>query len=151
MDYNDLKSKILKACKRVQSQIIENLNIEISDAKRMSSDIICPVERDDGGYQAQLLAKIDMLGKQLRKATELYDVLLKVQPEKRMDTVGFGAVVITVSQKLFISAAIGKVEVNGDTYYAISPNVPVYKAMNGKRANDEFVFNGKRIKILEVY
>jgi transcription elongation GreA/GreB family factor len=151
MDKILLKSKILDAFKKVQLKTIENLNNEIEDARKMVSEISCPVDRDDGGYQAQLLNKTNMFAGQLQKAKGILDVLNKINPEKQSLKVDFGAVVITGRQRMFISVSIGKIEVDGESYYAISPMVPVYKAMKGKRAGDTFSFNGKKLRIIDVF
>ena len=68
-----------------------------------------------------------------------------------MKTVGFGALVITEKQNLFISIGIGKVELEGNIYYAISPNVPIYKAMEGMKENESYEFRGEKIKITAIY
>jgi len=60
-------------------------------------------------------------------------------------------VVITQDQKLFISISSGKIEADGDTYFAISPLVPFYAPIKDKKKGDEFEFRGKMNKILDVF
>ena len=71
--------------------------------------------------------------------------------EAVFNKVEFGAVVITNKQKLFISAGIGKIEISENDYFAISPIVPIYKALEGKGVGDEVVFNGMKILIKEIF
>jgi len=65
--------------------------------------------------------------------------------------VHFGSAVITDKQKLFISIGLGKFDYDGDTWYAISPRVPLYEAMKGKKAGDTFEFNGQKSTIKDVF
>ena len=102
-------------------------------------------------YRNQLMSKRDMYAQQLQKINDQLDILRRIDAGKLFQSVRFGAVVITESQKLFISAGIGKVKVNGEEYYAISALVPFYAAIDNKKAGDEFEFRGKTEKILEVF
>ncbi|GAH61152.1 unnamed protein product, partial [marine sediment metagenome] len=61
------------------------------------------------------------------------------------------AVVITENQKLFISISLGKIELNKETYFAISPQVPLFKAMERLKKGDSFVFNGKKHQIKDLF
>lgn len=123
----------------------------MAEAKNTAEGISCPVDRADGGFQAQLLNKAEMFGKQLLKAGQILDTLKKIPVEKQLDNVGFGAVVITGKQKMFVSVSMGRIDIDGETYFAISPEVPVYKAMQGKRAGESFMFNGSVFDILDVF
>ena len=151
MDKTGLKKKIAGACIKIQQRTIENLQAELSEVKRTAEEISCPVDRVDGGYQAQLLAKAEMFGKQLQKARQILDILNRVPVDEKSEKVDFGAVVITGKQKMFVSVSMGKIDIDGETYYAISPNVPVYNAMKGKRAGETFVFNGNRFRIVDIF
>ncbi|MEZ5149067.1 MAG: hypothetical protein R2759_18845 [Bacteroidales bacterium] len=92
-----------------------------------------------------------MYGQQLAKMNEQIEALDKIDPLKPFNEVTFGAVVITESQRLFISTGLGKFEVEGQVYFAISGIVPVYKAMEGKKQGEEYTFNGNKTKILDVF
>ncbi|NCX96223.1 MAG: 3-oxoacyl-ACP synthase, partial [Chitinophagia bacterium] len=61
-----------------------------------------------------------------------------------------GSVVHTEAGKYYISIGAGKLQIDGITYYTISPDAPVAAQILGKKAGDSFTLNGKSIKILEV-
>ncbi len=150
MNKPELKAKILDVCKNVQSKNIDTLKYEMEDAQKMANDYGCPRDRYDAD-RAQLLSKRDLFASQLQKSRELLDVLNIIPLDKQFDKVDFGAVVVTSNQKMFISVSIGKIEVDGETYYAISPMVPVYKAMQGKEIGDTFIFNGNKVDIVDIF
>ena len=102
-------------------------------------------------YRTQMLSKRDMFAKQLDKNREEGVILRKIDYRRINVKVEFGAVVITDSQKLFIAVGIGKVVINKEIYYCISPNVPFYKAMEGMKKGEEFEFRGKKVKIRELF
>ncbi len=103
------------------------------------------------GSRSELLRERDIYAEQLQKAVDDIHILKKVSFDGLEDKVEFGAVVITNRQKMFIALGLGKVEVNGDTYYVISKDVPIYKAMEGLKKGDTFEFNNMKFEIEDVF
>ena len=93
-----------------------------------------------------------MLAQQLIKIREEIVLLDKIDLTRTCEYGGFGAVVITGMQKVFISIGIGRIKLDdGSEYYAISPAVPFAKAVQGKKAGDQVEFNGRKFEILDVF
>jgi hypothetical protein len=103
------------------------------------------------GSRSELLRERDIYAEQLQKAVDDIHILKKVSFDGLEDKVEFGAVVITDKQKMFIALGLGKVEVNNETYYVISKDVPIYKAMEGLQAGDTFEFNNMKFEIKDVF
>ena len=78
-------------------------------------------------------------------------VLERIDPKSFKEMVEFGAIVISDTSKFIIAISAGKIELDGTIFYAISPAVPLYKAMQGLRAGDSYEFNGKKQTIKELY
>lgn len=150
MDKKALKKDLWEACVALEKEHMAQLKHEIDEAQRLSNEYGAPKDRYDP-YRTKLMRQRDLFAKQLDKAGQLLTILQKVPIEKKMDTVGFGALVVTDKQKLFVSAAIGKVELHGESYYAISTLVPVYKAMEGKKAGESFQVNDHVFTIKEIW
>jgi transcription elongation GreA/GreB family factor len=150
MDKKALKKELWKACVARQKEHMAQLKHEINEAQRLANEYGAPKDRYDP-YRTKLMRQRDLFAKQLDKASQLLTALQKVPIEKEMDRVGFGALVITDKQKLFVSAAIGKVDFRGESFFAISTLVPVYKAMEGKKAGEQFQVNGNRFTIKEIW
>ncbi|MFA4852337.1 MAG: hypothetical protein WC599_07445 [Bacteroidales bacterium] len=103
----ELKIKLVEECKKSQLKVVKNLKTAMDDAQQSANEYGPPKDRYDS-FRMQLLRKKDMYGQQMEKAlNELY-ALEKIDTEKKMNTVGFGSVVITNEQKLFISIGLGK-------------------------------------------
>lgn len=150
MDKQALKKELWEACIALQKEHMAQLKHEIDEAQRLSNEYGAPKDRYDP-YRTKLMRQRDLYAKQLGQAEQLLTALQKVPIEKTMQQVGFGALVITDKQKLFVSAAIGKVSLHGESYFAISTLVPVYKAMEGKKAGDSFQVNGNVFTINEIW
>jgi hypothetical protein len=88
---------------------------------------------------------------QYSKAVSEYSVMDKINPKSINKVAEFGAVIITDVCRFFISVSAGKIEVDGQLYYAISPGVPLFKVMEGKKKGDTFAFNGKKQVIKDLF
>ena len=87
---------------------------------------------------------------QLQEALKLQAELARIDPEKPCGTVRPGALVLTSLGQFYLSISAGKLLVEGKEYFAVSPAAPMAAALNGKRAGEEALFNGKKILIAEV-
>lgn len=146
----EFKERIITICKNIQTDTINNLKVEVEDAQKAANEYGLPKDRYDS-FRTQLLRKKDMFSQQLAKAYQQLDLLLQIDPEKHYSIVEFGAMVMTNKQNLFISISLVKVQVDDDIFYAISPAVPIYKAMEGKKVGEEFSFNNVTYKIEKIY
>ena len=146
----DIKQKLIALCREQLQDSVNNLKEAVNEIQQSANEYGAPKDRYDS-YRTQLLRRRDMLAKQLKQTEDQLIALDKIDLSKTCETPAFGAVVITDKQKLFISTGVGKIETGGETWYAVSPVVPVVKAMTGKKAGEEFVFNGMKFRILDVY
>jgi len=150
MDKLELKKHILDKLIELQIDIINNLKVEMADAQKSANEYGPPKDRYDA-FRSQLLRKRDMYGQRLQKAGELLDVLNRIPSDKLIDKIEFGAIVITNKNKIIVSIGLGKVQIDQEEYFAVSPIVPIYKAMEGKETGEEFTFNGVKMKIVDVF
>jgi len=67
------------------------------------------------------------------------------------ETVRPGAVVSVGGRHLVIAVSTEHFDLDGVRYIGVSPQSPIYKAMDGLSAGDSFVFNGKDVTIDEVF
>jgi len=144
------KQKLHAKCRELVLETIENLKAEIADCQNTANDYGLPKDRYDS-FRAQLLRKRDMFSQKLAKNYEQLSLLDRIDVMKKQTKVEIGALVITQNQKFIISISLGKIELDGETYFAISPAVPLYKAIDGKKEGEEFQFSGQKNTILEIY
>lgn len=150
MDKLRLKAHLLEECKKMQQKVLDNIRSTMNEAQQSANEYGHPKDRYDA-YRMQLLRRKDMYGQMLVKALDEYSALEKIDPTHEKVKVEFGAVVFTSEQRLFVSIGLGKIIFDQTSYYAISVNVPLCKALAGKKKNEVADFNGKGIKILDIF
>jgi len=151
MDKLNLKRSIASVCKTMKMETEANLLQAISEAEQSANEYGQPKDRYDS-YRAQLSDKRDMLTTQLLKVQEEIALLDRIDLNRECDTAGFGAVVITPMQKVFISIGIGKIKLeDGSEFYAISAAVPFAKAIRDRKKGEIVSFNGKKHEILDLF
>jgi len=145
-----MKEKLLQKCLEQQQEVIRRIEQEINEAQKQANDYGQPKDRYDA-FRTKLMRQIELYAKQLDKANMVIDTLHKIPIDRDIDSVEFGAIVITNRQNLFISTGLGKVTLDGEEFYAVSPQVPIFQALKGKRKGDKADFNGMSFLVKEVY
>ncbi len=146
----ELKKELLDKCIEKQLKAINDLQMEIDEAQRMSNEYGQPKDRYDA-FKTKLLRQRDMFAQQQAKANIVMNTLQSINAEKELKKVEFGAVAITDKQNLFVSAGLGKIDINGKQYFAISPQVPIFQALADKKPGDGIVFKGNKITLTDVF
>jgi len=150
VDRLKMKQKVLDACFEQQNKVMQNLKVVMEEVADSAEEYGLPKDLYDS-YRNQMMSKRDMFAQQLQKIQEQVDILRRIDMTRIYQTVRFGAIVITESQRIFVAAGLGKILVEGEEYFVISAMVPFYSAIDGKKAGDAFEFRGKKEKIVEVF
>jgi hypothetical protein len=150
MDKLKIKKALLGECLKRHRKNAEVYVASMQEAQQSANEYGNPEDWFDT-YKADLLNKRDMMSQQLTKVLDEIKVLERIDLTRENASVSFGSIVITKEQKMFISVGIGKIELNRDIYYAISPSVPIFSSMRDMKKGDTFDFRGKKIKILDLY
>ncbi|MDX9694649.1 MAG: hypothetical protein RBT49_02560 [Bacteroidales bacterium] len=150
MDKLKLKKEIIKTCSDSLENSIKTVRNAIDEILETASEYEGDHDMFDP-FKEEMMKKKDMQVDLLKKYSDELALLNKVDKTKITDQIGFGSVVITDKQKMFIAIALGKIQNKDDVYYAISTQVPVYQAMKDKKSGDSFVFNGNRFTIKDVF
>ena len=70
--------------------------------------------------------------------------------DETLDTVQPGALVTTNYGKFLLSTSIGKVELDGDQIFLISPVSPIGSTLLDKKPGDQTTFNGREYRIISI-
>lgn len=150
MDKLSFKKKLVEICIDAQDKVVEHAKSRMDEAQETANEYGQPQDRYDS-YRTQMLGKRDMFAKQFCKSMDERNVLDRIELLEENNEVTFGSVIVTETQKLFISISLGKIEVGGEDYFAISPLVPLYKVLEGLKKGDFFEFNGEPNKIVDLF
>ena len=100
--------------------------------------------------RAMMHLEKEKLSGQMSEVLKMKQALDQIKPDKTYEQVELGALVRTKMASYFISASVGKVELEGQTIFAISPAAPIGQAMLGKQEGEVFSFSGRAMQIAEL-
>jgi hypothetical protein len=150
MEMLELKRNIILLCKDMLQERADNAKNAMNEMQQSANEYGIPRDKYDS-FKAQALHKKDMFAAQYQRALDDLLLLEKISTEKISELVEFGSIVITNKQRMIIAISLGKVQLDNETYFAISPQVPIFKEIQGLKKGDKFTFNGIVQEILDVY
>lgn len=92
--------------------------------------------------RAMLQLEREKLGKQLAEVEKLKRVLQKIHLNKKTERIALGSLVVTDSNCYYISISSGRVDINEQSVFCISPMTPIGQLLLGKTKGDTIHFNG---------
>jgi len=149
MDNFEFKKELLGYCINLKIANAENISAAMNDAQQSANDYGSPKDRYDS-FRTQMLAKRDMFAQQLQTIQSELLLLQRIEVNKIINSVGFGALVFLPDQIIFIAVGLGKVEFKGHICYVVSLHVPLCQAMNGLQKGDSFDFRGRKMEVLDI-
>ncbi len=147
-----IKTQLYKQCLDFVNQRIETADNAIKSARESANDDTKSSAGDK--YEtgrAMMQQEIDNNQLQLNEAKKLKTILEQINPERHVDTVQLGSLVITNKGNFFISVSAGQLKVNGTIYFAISSISPIGVKLLRLQVGSELNFNGKEFKVLEIH
>jgi len=144
-----IKEKLLARCLEIKEESRDNTTAAMNDAQQGANEYGAPRDRYDS-FRAQLMRKRDMLAQQLAVVEDEIRFLRQIKPGNISKKVEAGAIVKLDTQTLFILAGIGKLVIDDEIFYVVSPVVPLVTAMKDLKRGDTFIFRGTSMKILEI-
>ena len=88
--------------------------------------------------------------RQLKEVLQQKATLEKLDPIIKTEMVVRGSLVETNKGRFYVSLGLGKLKVNDEIVFAVSPDAPLGKLMLMKKAGDAFQFNNTAYEILSV-
>jgi transcription elongation GreA/GreB family factor len=144
----EIKQRLFEMCHdfveerflNVQNQIKEIQESLTSETKSSAGD-----KHETG--RAMLQLEREKAGHQLAEIEKLKENLSKVDAKVTSSIVGLGSVVLTSQANYFIAISAGQLEVDSQSFFAISPNTPIGLLLMGKAVGDEVVFREQNFLI----
>ncbi len=148
----NLKQKIHTHCVQLLSNKIEELeNIlkELNESATNNTKSSAGDKHETG--RAMIQIEQETIGKQLHEALEQKALLEKIDPNQHTEQIIKGSLVKTNKGSLFLSIALGKINVDGNAIMVISPQSPLGIKLMGLRVNDPAEINGQKYVIEVIY
>ncbi|CAL2107916.1 3-oxoacyl-ACP synthase [Tenacibaculum sp. 190524A02b] len=147
-----LKEELYEACVvfvNKQAETIENI---INSHKRsLQSETKSSAGDKHETGRAMLQLEMEKAGKQLASIQTMKEILAKINPKEDNKLACLGSVVVTNKMTYFLSISAGKINIEGENYFAVSVSSPIGRCLLGKSTDTEFVFNNVKYIIKEVF
>lgn len=144
----ELKEQLYRFCCRfVENRLrtVQHTINEIQESLTAETKSSAGDKHETG--RAMLQLEREKAGHQLAEIEKLKENLSKIDVTKFSETIGLGTVALTSQANYFIAISAGEIEVDGTTFFAISPNTPIGLLLIGKGVDDEVVFREQKFAI----
>ncbi len=88
--------------------------------------------------------------KEVKHLEQVYETFKAYSFTEKHNAIGPLSLVKTDKGAFFITYAVKNVKHNGQTYFMLATDAPIYKCMKDKVEGDQFEFNGNKFQIKEV-
>ena len=145
------KKQVLEHCRLKAEEQLQ----ELRSAMQKVKESIEGEDKSSAGdkyetARAMAQSEMERLGIQLEKAKIEYNILQNIEARKHSDMVQTGSLVKTENKLLFIAIALGKVVLNNETIFVVSPSSPIGQAIMGKGVGHTFQIGPNTDKIVQL-
>lgn len=145
-----IKKQLIDFCIQKQNVTIEAAREAMIRVQDSANEETAGGEDKFESFREQCQIDRDMYAKKINESMQGL-AILKGLTTKLLFEASLGAVIITESQRFFVSIGLGEIVIDGVSYFAISTQSPLYLAMNGKKVGEQYEFRGKRFLIKDVF
>lgn len=144
-----LKRALFSACESYVNSRIKDIEDAMRNAQAAANDETKSSAGDkyETGRAMMHLEKEKLAG-QLMEAGKMKKGLDQIDADRSDTLAGLGSLVRTAQANYYISASVGKLEVEGEVFFAISPASPIGQQLLGKKEGERFSFAGKTQQIM---
>lgn len=93
----------------------------------------------------------EKIGGQLSEMSKLSVILNRIDPTIVHSKIQLGSLIQTESGWFYLSVGIGAIQIANNTIFCMTIAAPLGKMLMGKKIGDEFIWQDKKIVILEVW
>ncbi|MES2703102.1 MAG: 3-oxoacyl-ACP synthase [Bacteroidota bacterium] len=145
---SNLKQQLYVQCREYIRSHEAEIRTAISEAQEAANEESKSSAGDKFETGREVMQQeIDLNLTRLGEVNKLKEALEKIPFDITSDTIQPGSVVKTSNGNYYLAIGAGKLNVDGSTYYSISPAAPIGTQLSGLKVGDQFNFNGKDYKI----
>lgn len=146
-----VKKSLYELCEQYVDKKISQAQKGIDDAQKSANSETKSSAGDkyETGRAMMHLEK-EKYARQLSESIQLKGALSGINFSKRYEIVQSGALVQTSNGFFFMSISAGKLQLNGQIYFAMSIASPIAQVLKGMKEGETIPFRGRDITILKV-
>ncbi|MCP4439192.1 MAG: GreA/GreB family elongation factor [Aureispira sp.] len=148
----DFKQALYTVCKEQLQEKVTALQNAMEDIQNSANNETKSSAGDkyETGRAMMHLEKNKLAG-QLAEVIKQQQALGQVVVNKTCTEVEFGALVKTNKNLLFIATSLGKLMLEKQSCFVISPNAPLGQALMGAKEGDSIPFRNQQFKIVSIF
>lgn len=147
----DLKEKLFRLCVAYAQKRASEAKQAINDSQEAAIEETKSSAGDKYETGREMMQQeTDMNMQQLNAANKLLVTLNQIDYKNVSDIANSGSVVLTNNGKFYIAISAGALQVDSETFFAVSPASPIGQKLMGKKTGDEFSLNGKNYLVESV-
>ncbi|NGM61934.1 GreA/GreB family elongation factor [Sphingobacterium sp. SGG-5] len=151
MSFKLSKEKIHDACVQYVRERMQTALLAIASAQAAGEEDTKSSAGDKYETGREMMKQeIERHQQLLTQAQQMEQILQKLSPDPQK-TVGLGSLVQTDGGLFYLSIGVGKLAVEGEDVFVLSPSAPVGKLLIGKCIGEAFSFQTRTYKILEIW
>jgi hypothetical protein len=144
------KQKLLQICNEYVDKRINDYKNEIQLIKESIASNDKGNSEDDDSGNGKLLNDLEKNMSYLNDARNTKEYLKQIKTNVESTEAMIGSIVKTNVMSFYISTSIGKIDIDGDVYYAVSVNSPIGQLLINKPVNTRFELNQNKYVITEI-
>lgn len=148
----EIRKQLILACETFVEERIDRIQQVIGDLEAaLKLETKCSMGDKYETDRAMLHLEFEKVAGQSESFKTLRKTLRSIPAGRTKEIASFGCVVKTSLANYFIAVPAGEITAAGEKYFAVGAGAPVAKVLTGKRAGDVVIFNGREIKIQEIF
>jgi len=146
-----LKEELYKKCIDYVQTRINEAKLAIGDAQDAADEESKSSAGDKYETGREMMQQeADRNQAQLNEANKLMVALSKINYTNTFTEADAGSVIDTNNGSFFLAISAGSLQVDGKTFFVVSPASPIGAKLIGRKTGDEFSLNGREYKIEKV-
>ncbi len=152
LDFKVIRAKLYQACQDFIENRKATATLALQQAVEASNDDTKSSAGDKYETTREMMQQeIDRNKKMLIDAGLLEQSLKQIALHQYNGTIQLGSLVFTNRGNFYLAIGAGKIDIDGETYYAISLGSPLGIKLQNKEKGNMFEFNALPYTILNVY
>ena len=146
-----IKEELYKACEifiNTRLKVVQNTIANIQESLESESKSSAGDKHETG--RAMLQLEREKAGKQLAEIQKTKEALVKIDINKSSKTICLGSVVYTTQANYYLAIRAGTLNIEGRSFFAISPSTPIGQLLMSKTVGDKIIFRDLSFKVVEV-
>ncbi|MDA0176616.1 hypothetical protein C7H62_2465 [Mesoflavibacter sp. HG96] len=145
-----IKQQLWQICNNHVEDRINDYKNEINLIKESLESNDKGNNEDDDSGNGKLMNDLEKNIGYLNEARKTHEYLKLVKTNLLSTNAALGSLVITDTLQFFIAISLGKIEIDNNTYYAISLQSPIGQLLKQKTEGEQFEFNGTKYTIKQI-